>query len=123
MVTLYAFRTFKVGYGARHLQDTAVGAGRELQAFHGHAQEFAALGVQTAVFALVRFRHLCIAMHSLDRGEAPGLDVSGTQYTLADDGSWFAGGCRGDFLKGERQYLALYVYAVEQRAADFITVA
>lgn len=123
MVAMYAFRTFKVGNGAGNLQDAAVGAGRELQTLHGQAQEFAALGVQNAVFAQMLFRHLCIAMHSLDRGEALGLDVSGTQDPFSDDGTGFARCCRGDFLEGKRQYLALYVYAVEQRTADFIKVA
>ena len=90
MVALYAFRDFKVGNGACHLQDAAVGSGRELQAFHGHAQEFAALGVQNAVFAQMLFRHLGIAMHTLDGGKTLGLDVACPQHTLTDDGTGFA---------------------------------
>ena len=90
MVTQYAFRAFQVGNGTGHLQDTAIGSGRKLQAFHGHAQEFATLGVQNAIFAQMLFRHLGIAMHSLDGGKTLGLDVACPQHTLTDDGTGFA---------------------------------
>ena len=35
---LHFLRTFKVGNGAGDLEDAAVGAGGEFQAFHGHAE-------------------------------------------------------------------------------------
>ena len=64
-----------------------------------HAQEFAALGVQNTVFAQMLFRHLGIAMHTLDGGKTLGLYVACPQDALADDGTGFAGCCRRDFLE------------------------
>ena len=45
MVTLYGFCPLEVGNGTGNFQDAAVGTGGKLQAFHGKAQEFAALCV------------------------------------------------------------------------------
>ena len=44
---------FKVGYGAGHLEDAAVGAGREVQALHGGVEEAGGGGIQGAVFPYV----------------------------------------------------------------------
>ena len=38
MVTLHPLASFKVGDGACHLQDTAIGTGRETEPFHRHSK-------------------------------------------------------------------------------------
>ena len=71
----------------------------------------------------VLFRHLCIAVYSRNVGKALGLDATGIHNPFAYGGTGFSWCCLGDFFKGEGEYLALYVYAVEQWAADFIQIA
>ena len=44
---------FQVGYGAGHLEDTAVGAGREVQSLHSGVEEAGGRGIQGAVFPYV----------------------------------------------------------------------
>ena len=53
MVLLDLRCAFKVGDGAGHLEDTAVGAGREVQSLHGGVEEAGGGGIQGAIFPYV----------------------------------------------------------------------
>ena len=53
MVLLDLRCAFEVGYGAGHLEDAAVGAGREVEALHGRVEEAGGGGVQGAIFPYV----------------------------------------------------------------------
>ena len=53
MVLLDLRCAFQVGDGAGHLEDTAVGAGREIESLHGGVEEVGGGGVQGAIFPYV----------------------------------------------------------------------
>ena len=131
MVLLDLRCAFKVSYGAGHLEDTAVGAGREVQSLHGRIEEAGGGGIQGAVFLHHAGGHLCVAVDATDtaagdgRGilEALALDGAGGGHALADDAAWFAALQVTQLGDGHGGHLHLYVDAVEQGAADFVHVA
>ena len=74
---LYLLRAGEVGNGAGHLEDAAVGTGREFQALHGHAKhvERCLVGIRKVVEHL--FRHLRVAV---DAGPTPNPSRSGGEF-------------------------------------------
>ena len=92
MLALNLFRALEVGDGAGHLQDTAVGTGGELQAFHGHAQHVEALGVGLSKLMKHALGHLSVAMGPAsptalaerEGAEALCLDIAGLDDTLTN---------------------------------------
>ena len=113
-------RGVEVGDGAGHLEDTAVGAGREVQSLHSGVEEAGGGGVQGAIFLHHAVGHLCVAVDATDtaagdgRGilEALALDGAGGGHALADDAAWFAALQVAQLGDGHGGHLHLYIYTI-----------
>ena len=113
---------FQVGNGAGYLEDTVVGAGREVEACHGAFQQGEAALIGTGVEGEQTAGHLCIAVDSGYLGVALLLHLSGTDHAFADDGARFAGAYISHLFERDGGYFNLQVDAVEQGAGDAVQV-
>jgi len=112
----------KVRNRACHLQDAVVGACRQVQALHRHAQEIDAGFVGLGILVYHAFCHLCVAVYSFDVLEALLLYVARLDDALTDDFARFAGLCLGYVAERHGRYFALYVDAVEQRSGNLAQI-
>ncbi len=74
----------EVGDGAGHLEDAAVGAGREFEVLHGRAKHVEAGGVGLCELVEHSLAHLCIGVDALVGLEAFLLHLPCLQDSLAD---------------------------------------
>ena len=106
------WRAGEVGYCPRHFENTGVGAGRQGESLHSHAEQFQTLGVGLGKPVNHPFGHLCIAVHFFVIFESFGLYRTGGNDAFADVGTWLAGRCLTDVFERKGGYLALQVDAV-----------
>jgi hypothetical protein len=107
----------QIRHGARHFQDSIVGAGREAHAPHGHLQGSLACLVQVALFANHSRRHAGIGI------SARALNFTGRFHAAQHIRRGFRYVARAQFFPGNRRNLDLDIDAVEERARNFSEVA
>ena len=103
---------FEVGDGTCHLEDTAVGTGRELQAFHGTSELFQGFGSGCGVLLQHLLRHLRVAVYAETILETFLLNLPCRYYTFADFLARFARRRFAKVLDGHRHHINLEVYSV-----------
>ena len=106
----------KVGYGAGHFEDAAVGACAHVEAEHGLFQYFHRFGGGCGPTVELTGVHLCVAVGVRLGGKALGLYFSCADHALAYVGRAFARLHGLQFGKRHRQDFHLQVDAVEQGA-------
>ena len=104
--------SIKVGYGARHFQNTIVGTGRQAVHIHSHLQLLFSGGIEFAILANHRSSHLGIAMN-VRATEALCLDHSCLQHPFADCRRRLAISLAPEVIKGDRFNMTLDIYSVE----------
>ncbi len=120
VLTLNLLAAFKVGDGAGDLQDAAVGAGRELQPFHCHAEHVEAGGIWFCKLMQHLLRHLRIAMYARVGLEALLLYFPCLNDPLPDDRARFAWLHLRKLGKRHGLYLAMDVDTVEDYVGSVI---
>ena len=94
------FAAREVGDGACDFEDAIVGAGAEVEAFHGHPQHVLGVGAEGAVFAELLGGHAGVDSN-LAGAETLALDFAGGDDALADGGAGFAGVVLAQFFEGD----------------------
>ena len=89
-MALHVLTAFKVGNGAGDFEDAAVGTGREVQTFHGRAEQIEACLVWLSILVNQTFAHLGIAIDALMVLEPFFLYLSGTDDSFTDGGRGLA---------------------------------
>ena len=69
------------------------------------------------------FRHLGITVYSLEILESFCLNLSGSDYSFPDSGTWFSWGCLGDVLERYWTDFALDIDTVEERTGNLVHVS
>ena len=112
MVHFYVLLAFKVGNGAGHFEDAAVGTGREREALHGAAEETEPCLVRLGVLVYHALCHLCVAVYVLEVLVPLVLYGACGNDAAAYLAARLARLSGGDVAEGDGLYLTLYVDTV-----------
>ena len=113
MLALYLFYPFEVGNGARYLEDTTVGTGRETESFHGLAQHVEAGIIGFCKLVDHPFRHLGIAVNAFKIMKTLLLNLTGLDDALADDGARLTRLHLRQLFEGHYRHFAMDIYTIE----------
>ena len=109
----YTLTAFKIGNGTGHLEDAAVGTGREREALHGGAEHIEALAIGLCKLMDHPLGHLGVTMDVLIGLIALFLNLAGLDYTFSDNTARLAWLHLGELRKGYYGNLAMQVDPVE----------
>ena len=104
----------EVGNGAGHLQDAAVGAGRQGEALHGLSEHLQTCAIRLGVLVNHAFGHLRVAVDAAHAFETGGLDGTCGDDALADLLRRLTLLLFAELLKRDGRDLTLDVYTIEE---------
>lgn len=113
MVSPYTIRSFEVGDGARHFENTVVRTSREIEPLHRVFQKLKALGVGHSIPMQIFRTHLRIAINTLMSRKALLLYFARFDDTAAHGLTRLRRPLLRYFFERHRHDLYLYIDAVE----------
>lgn len=112
----------EVGEGAGDFEDAVVGAGGEVEGFHGLLKEVGGVFVELAVGADLARGHGGVGEEAGGAFEAFGLDGACGDDAFADFFGFFAAGGAGEFFVFDEGDFDMEVDAIEEGAGDALAV-
>ena len=117
-MALNALAAFKIGDGTRHLQDTAVGTGRETEPFHRQTEHLKTLVIGLSKLVDHTLRHLGIAIDTLHPFVSFLLNPASLDNTLADLLTRLTLLHLGELLERYHRHFAMNIDTIKHRTAD-----